>query len=120
MRRLVGARAETGRERLARILIPGTTGGLYTLWPGTIGFAVVIVVYVHSYLTGKPAPGITGELLWACVGLMAVHTGRGMVADRYNAQAGFAPVPVDPNQPGVTPAAPGPTPDVQDPRQGGM
>lgn len=88
--------------RLARVIIPGTTGGLYTLWLGALGFLTVLVVFVHGYWTGRDLPGVTGEVLIASVGLMGVHTVRGAAADRWNAQNGVVPVPA-PDGPPVQP-----------------
>lgn len=89
-------------ERLKSAAIPGTTGSLYTLWPGTIGFMAVLWVYVDSYYSCKhtPActvpvtPGITGEMLTAVVAMLGVHTVRASLADKRNAENGLAPVPV--------------------------
>lgn len=92
---------ETPGQRLARIIVPGTTGGIYTLIPGALGFFVVLGVYVHSYATGKPMPDVTGEMLLATVSMLGVHTARAVSADRANAANGIAPVPVDPTDPAV-------------------
>lgn len=92
-------RAEPPLARLRRVIIPGTTGGVYTLIPGVIGFLTVLVLYVDSYRTGKPMPDVTGELLTASVTMLGVHTLRGISADRANAANGVAPVPVDPTDP---------------------
>lgn len=86
-------------QRLQRVLIPGTTGGLYTLLPGAFGFFVILGVYVHGYATQKELPAVTGELLLAVVTMLGVHTARGISADRANAANGIAPVPVDPTDP---------------------
>ncbi|SMB85721.1 hypothetical protein [Deinococcus hopiensis] len=86
-------------QRLQRVLVPGTTGGLYTLVPGATGFYVILGVYLHAHFTGREAPAMTGELLTAVVAMLGVHTLRGISADRANAANGMAPVPVDPTDP---------------------
>lgn len=114
-------RSETPGQRLRRVIVPGTTGGVYTLIPGALGFFVVVALFVHSYFSGKPMPGMTGELLATCVGLMGLHTVRSTSADRANAANGIAPVPADPTDPAtpvtVTPApsrtAPPDLPDLR-------
>ncbi|SMB93217.1 hypothetical protein [Deinococcus hopiensis] len=86
-------------QRLQRVLVPGTTGGLYTLVPGATGFYVILFMHAHSYFTGKPPPNeaITSFILTACVSMLGVHQIRGISADRANAANGMAPVPVDPS-----------------------
>lgn len=106
------APTETPWQRLGRVVVPGTTGGIYTLIPGALGFFVVLGVYVHSYATGKPMPDVTGEMLLATVSMLGVHTARGISADRANAANGLAPVPVDPTDPAGP--APVPTPPARD------
>ncbi|WP_027459253.1 hypothetical protein [Deinococcus murrayi] len=93
--------AEAPLARLRRVMVPGTTGGVYTLLPGALGFFVVLALYVHSYATGRPMPGVTGELLTASVGMLGVHTLRGISADRANAANGVTPVPADPTDPAL-------------------
>lgn len=90
---------EAPLTRLRRIIVPGTTGGLYTLLPGALGFFVVLALFVHAYFTGRQLPAVTGDVLLASVGMLGVHTVRGTFADRANAQSGLAPVPVDPTDP---------------------
>ncbi len=85
--------------RLRRIIVPGTTGAVYTLWPGTLGFFVVLCLFVHAYFTGRQLPAVTGDVLLASVGMLGVHQWRGSRADQANAQSGLAPVPVDPSDP---------------------
>lgn len=94
-------RAEAPLARLRRVIVPGTTGGVYTLIPGALGFFIVVLLYVHSYFTGRDMPGVTGELLTASVGMLGVHTLRGISADRANAANGIAPVPADPTDPAL-------------------
>lgn len=105
--------AETPGARLRRVIVPGTTGGLYTLVPGVRGFYVLLGLFAHSYFTGRPLPAVFGELLAGCVTMLGVHTVRGISADRANASNGLGPVPVDPNDPAqATPSnAPGRLPD---------
>ncbi|KQR25565.1 hypothetical protein ASF71_18965 [Deinococcus sp. Leaf326] len=96
------------------MIIPGTTGGLSTLVPGVQGFYLLLILFAHSYFTGRPLPGAFGELLARCIAMMGVHQIRGSLADRANAQNGLGPVPVDPSDPAQgTPAAatPGRLPD---------
>lgn len=91
------------RKNLWRVLMPGSTGAAYTLLPGAIGFFVVIGVYIDSYVhcrntvgcTVPITPVITGELLTAVVAMLGVHTIRGALADKRNADNGIAPVPAD-------------------------
>lgn len=90
----MSSRPEPLRVRLSRVLVPGTTGGVYTLFPGTLGFLVVLGLYAHSALTGRAMPDTTGELLTASVTLLGVHQLRGSLADRANAANGPWPVPV--------------------------
>lgn len=100
---------ETPGARLRRVIIPGTTGGLYTLVPGVSGFYLLLFLFAHSYFTGRPLPGAFGELLAGCIAMMGVHQIRGSLADRANAQNGLGPVPVDPSDPAqAAPAAASP------------
>lgn len=106
-------RPESPRTRLRRVLVPGTTGGLYTLWPGALGFLTVLGLYVHAYASGRQLPAVTGELLTASVGMLGVHTVRGVFADRANAASGLGPVPVEsgaPSTPNLPDLRPGDTP----------
>ena len=102
-------------QRLQRIIIPGSTGGLYTLIPGALGFFVVLALYVHSYFSGKEMPAVTGEMLLTSVSMLGVHQIRGISADRANASAGIAPVPVDPSDPATphTSSQPGHLPELR-------
>ena len=75
--------------------MPGTTGGLFTLYPGALGFLVVLVLFVHAHFTGRQLPAVTGDVLLASVGMLGVHTARGISADRANAANGLGPVPVE-------------------------
>jgi hypothetical protein len=98
------------------VIIPGTTGGLYTLVPGVTGFYLMLFLFAHAYFTGHPLPGAFGELLAGCIAMMGVHWVRGSLSDRANAQNGLGPVPVDPSDPAqVTPVAlsPGRLPDLR-------
>lgn len=106
-------RPETPGARLRRVIIPGTTGGLYTLLPGALGFFTVLLLFVHAYFSGRQMPAVTGDILLASVGMLGVHTARGISADRANASNGIGPVPVDPSDPAqATPSsAPGRLPD---------
>lgn len=82
-------KSETPWQRLGRVVVPGTTGGVYTLIPGAISFFVVVGLFVHSYFSSTPMPNVTGELLTASLGLMGLHTLRGASADRVNAANSF-------------------------------
>ena len=75
--------------------MPGTTGGLFALYPWALGFVVVLALFVHSYFTGKAMPAPTVEVLAASVTILGVHTVRGISADRANAANGLGPVPVE-------------------------
>lgn len=96
-------RIEGPWTRFRRVIVPGTSGGFYTLGCGTLGFVAVVAAYLGSFWTGKPMPPLTGELLVASVTLLGVHTTRGILADRENAKNGVAPVPVEPTTPPVMP-----------------
>ncbi|WP_019585205.1 hypothetical protein [Deinococcus apachensis] len=96
-------RAESPGARLRRVIVPGTSGGLYTLLCGTLGFGAVVYAYIASFHTGKPMPLMTEALLTASVALLGVHTTRGILADRENAKNGVAPVPVEPTTPPTMP-----------------
>lgn len=98
-------RPETPGARLRRVVIPGTTGGLYTLLPGALGFFTVLLLFVHAYFSGRQMPAVTGDILLASVGMLGVHTARGISADRANASNGIGPVPVDPSDPAQAPAS---------------
>ena len=102
-------RPETPGARLRRVIVPGTTGGLYTLIPGAIGFFTVLAVFVVGFFTGREVPIVAGDILLASVGMLGVHTVRGISADRANASNGIGPVPVDPSDPAQ--ATPGRLPD---------
>lgn len=100
--------------RLRRVIIPGTTGGVYTLIPGALGFFTVLVLFVHAYFSGRQLPAVTGDVLLASVGMLGVHTVRGISADRANAANGLAPVPVDPTDPAAPTSGPsGSLPDLR-------
>jgi len=88
-------RPEPARARLRRIIVPGTTGGLFTVYPGTLGFLVILGLFVHAYFTGRQLPAGIGDVLLASVGLLGLHTARGTSADRANAANGLGPVPVE-------------------------
>lgn len=103
---------ETPWQRLSRVVVPGTTGGVYTLIPGVISFLVVVALFIHSHFTGRPMPTVTGELLTASVGLMGLHTLRGASADRVHAATGSSPVVVGSRDPVLSTALP-PSPGVQ-------
>lgn len=106
-------RPETPGARLRRVLVPGTTGGVYSLIPGAIGFFTVLTVFVIGFFTGREVPGVATEILFASVGMLGVHTWRARAADRANADSGLGPVPVDPSDPAqASPStAPGRLPD---------
>lgn len=106
-------RPETPGARLRRVLVPGTTGGVYTLVPGAIGFFTVLGVFVVGFFTGRAVPAVAGDILLASVGMLGVHTWRAKAADQANAESGIGPVPVDPGDPAQAPAssAPGRLPD---------
>ncbi|SMB91816.1 hypothetical protein [Deinococcus hopiensis] len=59
------ALSEKPLQRLQLVLVPGTTGELYTLVPVTTGFYVILVVYLSldAHFTGREGPAMTGELL---------------------------------------------------------
>ncbi|MVN88972.1 hypothetical protein GO986_19715 [Deinococcus sp. HMF7620] len=98
-------------QRVRRVIIPGTTGGFYTLTLGALGFLTVLGVYVHSYVTGRAMPDLSGELLAGSLVALGVHQVRGISADRVNAANGLAPVPIDPTAPAQP--TPGPLPDLR-------
>lgn len=108
--------------KLRDILIPGTTGGFYTLIPGSLGFLIVLVAYLTSYVTCMASAGCvepvahpaTGELLTASVAMLGVHATRATLADRANAKAGYGPVPVTDND-GTSADPPRPAPQGDDP-----
>jgi hypothetical protein len=81
------------------VIVPGTTGGLFTLVPSVTGFYLLLILFVHSYFTGRPLPSVFGELLTGCIAMLGVHWVLGSLADRANAQNGLGPVPVDPSDP---------------------
>jgi len=87
----------TARQRLSLkdAAVPGTTGGVYTLIPAAIGFLAVIGVYVYSAVTQRAMPVGTDAILTACVTMLGVHTVRGTLADKANADNGVLPVPAE-------------------------
>jgi len=99
-------RPESARARLRRIIVPGTTGGLFTLYPGALGFLVVLALLVHAYFTGRQLPTVAGDVLLASVGMLGLHSARASVADRANAANGLGPVPVE-DPPETTTTLPG-------------
>ena len=86
----------TARQRLSLkdAAVPGTTGGVYTLIPAAIGFLSVIGVYIYSAIVQRAMPTGTDAILAACVTMLGVHTVRGTLADKANADNGL-PVPVE-------------------------
>lgn len=84
-------------KRIKRVIIPGSTGGFYTIFLGTAIIIVCIWAFIHSVLTGIPATGLS-DMMFGAVGLLGVHTVRGAFADRGNAQ--IAIEGLDQTQPG--------------------
>lgn len=100
-------RPESVRARLLRVVVPGTTGGLYALACGSLGFLTVLVLFVHAHFTGRQLPDVADSILLASVGMLGTHQWRGSRADRANADNGVVPVPADPG------AAAPPLPDLR-------
>ncbi|AZI45274.1 hypothetical protein EHF33_20400 (plasmid) [Deinococcus psychrotolerans] len=103
----------TSKQRLSLrdAAVPGTTGGVYTLIPAAIGFLSVIGVFIYSAVAQRAMPSGTDAILTACVTMLGVHTVRGTLADKANADNGLPvplaePPPVDPLPDQIPPPEP--------------
>lgn len=63
-------------QRIDAVIIPGTTGGLYTTIPGFIILMTTLAVYVLAYFENKKPPEEFRDLLIAAVSLLGLHNGR--------------------------------------------
>jgi hypothetical protein len=62
--------------RINRVLIPGTTGGLYTIFSGAMLIFMTAGVYLFGFMFNKPIPNQFNDLLYSAVGLLTIHAGR--------------------------------------------
>lgn len=83
---------KTARERISEVIIPGSTGGFYTLIPGVSVIFILLAIYVYAFFAGKEVPEPFVELLWVGVALMGVHNGRAVFNDRANGRVAEAAI----------------------------
>lgn len=75
-------RRKTIGERIDEVVIPGTTGGLYTIWSGTLLLLLSGGAALYGLIQGKEVPSIFDQLVYGGLGLMGVHAGRSVFANR--------------------------------------
>ncbi len=72
--------------RINSVLIPGTTGGLYTIGSGFMLIVITAGVYLFGFIFNKPIPNQFNDLLYSAVGLLTIHAGRAIFGERSTAQ----------------------------------
>lgn len=69
-------------QRIDAVIIPGSTGGFYTLVPGIMIIFILLGIYIYAFVKGKTLPEPFVELLWVGVALMGIQNGRAVFDGR--------------------------------------